>query len=206
MDAVFGELIQVGGLLLGGVVIAATCAIEAEGGKKCLQENSSAVVEIYRNDCRLEPENNNSLVGRKIVLGPPIFNEYNTLARYFRKTGFDCAKDKWYLTIDLHPILPSKSTGFLGERKLYTELVGLGLVLVPGEVFGADRPGMFRISFSNLPTDDIIDEIIQRFEKLFYESGKERATIVLRLKLSKKSGSPDKLVSPLCIAKRKRDE
>ena len=199
MESFIGEISQIGGLLFGGVVIAASCALSQKKGD-LNEANPLTAIETYRNDiCR---DFDGSSICEKIMLGPPLNDEYNKLLRYFRKSGFNCVKDKWYMTVDLLPLL-AKAADFSTERKLYNELVNLGLILVPGEIFGAVKPGQFRISFSIIPTDELLEEIIARFEKLFYESGKERATTLLKLKLSKKAIITE---SPVPSSKRRREE
>ena len=130
-----GELAQVGGLFFGGVLLAATCAMSKVEKPPAIAPNRTTAVETYCRDCDNSVESKNN-----IILGPPLSDEYSSLIKYFRSKGFRSGKTLWFMTVDFKPLLP-QNADFSSERKLNSELIALGLIMVPGEAYGNLQPG-----------------------------------------------------------------
>lgn len=91
---------------------------------------------------------------------------YTALQNALAKTAFPLTMyaTENYADIDLRSLLKS-STSFVAERKLQTALLEEGLVMIPGEAFGLEEPGFFRISVPKLSSDDVAT-IVQKLNSV----------------------------------------
>jgi hypothetical protein len=146
---------ELGGLLFGGAILTTAVMGGALGTNKLSSNDVSDIEKVdeaivrKRNEPTIGIEHFESLYRSArdgdedtVILAPKISSLYDDLGQYFAALGFVVKQSLWYLTIDFSPLLEDKAS-FESERELLYKIFKSGILLMPGEVWGADYPGSY---------------------------------------------------------------
>ena len=117
----------------------------------------------------------------KIFLAPSFGGSYTDLGDALKKAGISltASVNEQSAIIDLQKLMKG-SPSFSAERKIQLALVEEGILLLPGEAFGAEQPGQFRITAPHLNKDEIalvVDKLYKVAHKFNVTLSKRPATV-----------------------------
>ena len=147
-----------GFLFTSGIVLAASTFVAAgKPENESIDEGDSNVaLETFNKSYKNLVSNSTRNKDDKIILAPSFGGSYVALESALAKAGISVttsAKDQ-HATIDLQKLMKG-SPSFAAERKIQAALVEEGLLMLPGEAFGSEKPGQFRITAPSLSAEDI---------------------------------------------------
>lgn len=149
---------ELAGLILGGGLVFVASSFVAASAKEADVDHVEANVDNAKNAFNDAYSNiaNNNKKGDKLILAPAFGESYVVLQASLAKIGVSLSmySTEQYAQIDLTSFLKGSSS-FATERKIQQALIEEGLLMCPGEAFGAAEPGFFRITAPVLTKEQV---------------------------------------------------
>lgn len=174
---------ELAGLILGGGLVFVASSFVAATSKEVDVDDVEANVDTGKktfNEAYASIVADNKK-GDKLILAPSFGESYAALQLSLSKIGVPLTmySTEQYAQIDLTSFLKGSSS-FAVERKIQQSLIEEGLLMCPGEAFGATEPGFFRI-YAPVLTKELVASIT---DKIYNVSKKYNTLLTKRVSSS----------------------
>jgi hypothetical protein len=167
---------ELSGMVLGGglVFLASAFSSSSNGASGSSDSaNQESAIQLF-NNAHIDFANNNKK-GDRVVLAPS-YHSYVGLQVALSKIGIRTSTNpnQEFAIVDLSPLLKN-DVSFANERKIQAALVEEGILLCPGEAYGASQPGEFKVMIPTLSSTEIsrvvagVAKVAQKFNSELFK-------------------------------------